>query len=123
MELLVCVINREEEVERVLAGFVELGITGATVVPSVGLGRMMSRGERPALAGLRAVKEASRPQNTTVFSVVEDPGTLAAAIELVERVCGGLDHAGSGIVFSVPLSRVVGLAARVDGRARETEGR
>ena len=43
MQLLVAVINHEECVEEIVAGFVEIGITGATIVESRGMGRVLSR--------------------------------------------------------------------------------
>ncbi|MGD8726517.1 MAG: P-II family nitrogen regulator [Gemmatimonadales bacterium] len=122
MNLLVCVINREAELERILAGFVELGITGATVVSSEGMGRFVSQGELPVLAGLQSVIDAARPQNTTVFSIVEDENTLEAAVALVERVCGDLGEPGTGIVFTVPVSRAYGLASRLPDTTNDGSG-
>lgn len=115
MELLVCVINREEELEQVLAGFVELEITGATVISSEGMGRFVSQGELPVLAGLQSVIDAARPQNTTVFSIIADPQKLEAAVAKIHEVCGDLGAPGTGIVFTVPVGRAFGLAAGLDG--------
>jgi len=121
MELLVCVINREQELERVLAGFVELGITGATVISSEGMGRFVARGELPVLAGLQSVIDAARPKNTTVMSIVENKEKLDAAIQMIARVCGDLGSPGTGIVFTVPVSRALGLASGSDGSAGSAE--
>jgi nitrogen regulatory protein P-II 1 len=113
MQLLVAVINHEEKVDDVLAGFVELGITGATVVGSEGMGHVLSH-DVPIFAGVRALSQRSRPTNQTVFSVVDD-ALVDAAIALIQDVCGDLDLPGAGIVFTVPVSRVVGLAAELEG--------
>jgi nitrogen regulatory protein PII len=121
MELLVCVINREEELERVLAGFVELQITGATVISSEGMGRFVSQGELPVLAGLQSVIDAARPQNTTVLSVIADPKKLEAAVAMIEQVCGDLGRPGTGIVFTVPVSRAFGLATGLGNEQRTTD--
>lgn len=43
MTLLVFICNRPEKLDEVLEGFVELGITGATIVDSIGMGRILSR--------------------------------------------------------------------------------
>jgi nitrogen regulatory protein P-II 1 len=109
MHLLVCVINRQEDLERVLSGFVELGVTGATVLESRGMARLVSR-ELPVLAGLQAVLAQARPTNSTVFSVIESTERLEAAVRMVEKVCGGLDAPASGIVFTVPVERAIGMA-------------
>jgi len=37
-----------------------------------------------------------------------------AAIALMQEVCGSLETPGAGIAFTIPVSRVVGLAAELD---------
>lgn len=109
MELLVCVVNRDDKLEEILSGFLKLGVTGATVIKSEGMGRVLSQ-ELPVFAGLQTLLSRSRPQNTTIFSVIESPDVLAKAIDFVQEVCDGFEEPASGIVFTVPVSRVVGLA-------------
>jgi nitrogen regulatory protein P-II 1 len=113
MQLLVAVINHEEKVDDVLAGFVELGITGATVVGSEGMGHVLSH-DVPIFAGVRALSQRSRPTNQTVFSVIDD-SLVDAAIALIQDVCGDLDSPGAGIAFTIPVTRVVGLAPELEG--------
>ena len=113
MQLLIAVINHVEQVDDILAGFVELGITGATILDSEGMGRVLSH-DVPIFAGLRSLTARSRPSNQTVLSVIEDD-KVDAAIALIQEVCGDLDSPGAGIVFTLPLTRVVGLAPELDG--------
>lgn len=108
MQLLVAVINHEERVDHLLAGFLELGITGATVLESRGMGRVLTR-EVPIFAGLRGLDARARPSNRTVLCVAED-AKIDAAIAMIQDVCGSLDTPGAGIVFTVPVGRVVGLS-------------
>ena len=115
MQLLVAVINHEECVDDILAGFVEIGITGATVIESKGMGRVLSH-DVPIFAGVRSLDERSRANNRTIFCVAEEP-KLTAAIGVIQEICGSLDKPGRGIVFTVPIARVVGLAPEL-----ETEG-
>jgi len=112
MQLLVAVINHEEHVDDILAAFVELGITGATVVESKGMGRVLSR-EVPIFAGLQSLNSRSRAANRTLFCVADDE-KVDAAISLIQDVCGNLSTPGVGIVFTVPVGRVVGLAGELD---------
>ena len=112
MQLLIAVINHEEKVDDVLAGFVELGITGATIVSSEGMGRVLSH-DVPIFAGLRSLVTRSRPTNQTLFSVIEDD-KVDSVIALIEEVCGSLSAPGAGIVFAVPITRVVGLAPELE---------
>jgi nitrogen regulatory protein PII len=112
MQLLVAIINHVEQVDDILAGFVELGITGATIVNSEGMGHVLSQ-DVPIFAGLRSLTARSRPSNQTVLSVVQDD-KVEPAIALIHEVCGELEAPGAGIVFSIPISRVVGLAPELD---------
>lgn len=113
MELLVCVVNREENLNDILSGFLALGVTGATVIRSEGMGRVLSQ-DVPVVAGLQTLISRSRAHNTTIFSVIESREKLDAAIAMIERVCGSLQDPGTGIVFTVPVSRAIGLAPRLD---------
>ena len=114
MDLLVCVIDDETKLNALLAGFVDLGITGATVLQSQGMGRRLGS-KLPATGELQALLASVRPENTTVFSVIETQEKLEAAVALAQRVSGDLDAPGTGIVFTVPLGRVVGLAPELSG--------
>jgi nitrogen regulatory protein PII len=112
MQLLIAVVNHEERLDALLAGFLELGITGATVLNSEGMGHVLSH-DVPLFAGLRALSSRSRPRNQTVFSVIADE-KLDAAVALVQEVLGDLDSPGAGIVFALPVTRVVGLKPELD---------
>lgn len=109
MHLLVCVINEEEKLNDILSGFVELGVTGATVIRSEGMGHVLAE-EAPVFAGLQSLVSRTRPQNSTIFSVIESDGTLDAAIDMIQEVCGGLHKPATGILFTLPVDRVIGLA-------------
>lgn len=107
MELLVAVINHAELLEQVLAGLVELGIPGATVLESRGMARLLRR-EVPLLAGVPESGSAARAENRTVLCVV-DGAQADRAIAMMEAVIGGFSSPGAGIAFTVPVSRAVGV--------------
>ena len=108
MHLLIAVINQEEKLDEILSGLVELGVTGATIINSEGMGRVLSH-DIPIFAGLETLASRSRPQNQTIFSVIRDE-KVDGVIELLQEICGNLDDPATGIVFTLPVSRVVGLA-------------
>jgi nitrogen regulatory protein PII len=108
MHLLIAVINDPERLDDILSGFVEIGITGATVVNSEGMGRLLSH-DIPIFAGLQTLISRSRPQNRTIFSVVDDD-KVEPSFELLQDVCGDLTRPATGIVMAIPVARVMGLA-------------
>lgn len=106
--LLVAVINDPGKLDEILSGFLELGVTGATVVNSEGMGRLLSH-DIPIFAGLQTLISGSRPQNRMLFSVV--PASLVdPVLELLQEICGNLASPATGIAFVLPVDRVVGLA-------------
>ena len=113
MQLLIAVINQDEKLEDILSGFIDLGITGATVIRSEGMGRVLTH-EVPIFAGLQTLLARARPENVTIFSVIREPEKAAAAIALLQEVCGDLNDPATGIVFTLPVDRVVGLAPELD---------
>lgn len=107
MKLLILFLNKVEKLEEVLEGFVEIGITGATVIDSVGMGHILSE-EVPIFAGLRFMFAGAKPHNKTIFSVIKDEKE-EEAISLLQKILGDLKKPGTGIVFTIPLDRVEGL--------------
>jgi len=109
MELLIAVINQEDRLDDILSGFLELGITGATVIDSEGMGHVLSH-DIPIFAGLQTLISRARPRNQTIFSVIDSDEKVDGAIALLQEICGDLDNPATGIVFTIPVSRVTGLA-------------
>ena len=109
--LLVAVVNDPEKLDEILSGFIELGITGATVLNSEGMGRVLSE-DIPIFAGLKTLITHSRPRNRMIFSVVSGD-MVEPAIALLQDVTGNLDAPATGIVFTLPIERVVGLAPQI----------
>ncbi|HEX2209195.1 MAG TPA: hypothetical protein VHG93_16055 [Longimicrobium sp.] len=107
MQLLIAVINQEERMEEILSGFVEIGITGATLINTEGMGRLLAS-EVPIFAGLQALAGRTRPRNQTVFSVLDDD-KVEPALALLQEVCGDFSKPATGIVVTLPVNRVLGL--------------
>jgi nitrogen regulatory protein PII len=111
--LLVAIINDPETIDEILSGFIELGITGATILNSEGMGSVLSH-DIPIFAGLQTLISGSRPQNRMIFSVL--PASLVdSAIELLQEISGDLAKPATGIVFTLPVDRVEGLAPELGG--------
>lgn len=112
MKLFVFVLNDQEKLDEVLSGYVEIGITGATVIDSVGMGRILAK-DVPIFAGFQSLLSGSRPYNKTILSVVDEDEKIARAVELIEEICGKFEDAGAGIAFTLPLGDVHGLKPEI----------
>lgn len=111
MDLLVNVLEQTEQLPALLEEFVKIGVTGTTVLDSMGMGRILleSEAEVPTVAVIKEVLEKGKPSNKTIFAVIGDKETLQKAIDVVRSLCGDLNEPGKGILFTFPLDFVEGL--------------
>jgi nitrogen regulatory protein PII len=106
-KLVVIILNHPENLEDVLEGLLEIGVSGATVIDSVGMGRILSH-DVPIFAGLRKIFPSLSPDNKTILIVTQE--TLINDIMAVaEETCGSLDQPGAGLAFVIPIDFVKGL--------------
>ncbi len=109
---MIFVLNREEFLEEILTGFVEIGVSGATVLDSMGMGRILAY-DIPIFAGLRGALAGGRSHNKPIISVLPDRETFERAAELIEDICGSLDDPGNGILCALPVIDARGML-RID---------
>ena len=112
LKLVIIFLNRIENLEELLTAFVEIGVSGATVLDSVGMGRIIAENV-PIFAGLSEAFPGSSPSNKTIFTVVKE--------ELVEEMCtvirevvDGFDEPGSGMLITLPVETVYGFKTHLD---------
>jgi nitrogen regulatory protein P-II 1 len=110
-ELLCCFVKKEQKIEEILTGFLDLGITGATVLDGRGMGEIISV-DVPIFAGLRSFFPRGNIHTFIILSVLEH-NQIDDAISLIHEVCGNLAEPGTGIVFTLPLTGVYGLAHEI----------
>ncbi len=108
MKLLVIVVNAPEMLEEVLEGLIESGVTGATVVDSVGMGHIIE--EVPLFAGMRSLFSSARPRNNLVFSVIADR-QARESLGVMEKILDCSHGRGKGIAFVMPIDSVIGMGA------------
>ena len=111
MKLLILILNKVEKLEEVLEGFLEAGVTGATIFDTVGMGHILSE-EVPIFAGLRFMFAGAKPHNKTIISVI-DKNKVEEVLRLLQNILGSLQEPGTGIVFTIPLDRVEGLKPEI----------
>jgi len=106
MKLCVIILDQPELVDELLTGFLDLGVRGATIVESRGMGQIV-RQDMPIFAGLAGLF----PTNTgsrMVLSVM--PETLVEPVfKLVEEVVGELAGEQSAVCFTLPVEQFRGI--------------
>lgn len=109
MELLIAVINDPHKIEEVVEAFLEIGITGATIIDSFGMGKVISQ-DIPIFAGFRQLLAGSGSSNKTILSVIKEKDKVEAAFKSLRKICGNLNNPSTGIAFTIPISKVQGLS-------------
>lgn len=111
MYALFVVLNKVECLSEILRKMKDIGITGATIVDSVGAGRLRrSIGkEIPIIAGLMKALDTDIANNKTLFTVVESRQKLDSVMDEIEKICGGdMSKPDTGIMFAVPIAATRG---------------
>lgn len=109
--LLVFVLDNPQQCPDVLDAWEKAGATGVTILESTGLGRVRGvvRDDLPLLPSLTDLLSSRELHHRTLFTVIEDEATLERVIAATEEVIGDFTRHRTGLLFVVPVSRVLGL--------------
>jgi len=109
--LLVLVLDDAALLRDVLQAWEDAGAPGATVLESTGLRRVtdfFGRDDLPILPSLRELSEKESTMHRTIFTVLDADALIDKIIAATERVVGDLTQPHTGIMFVVPVARVIG---------------
>jgi nitrogen regulatory protein P-II 1 len=108
MELLVIVLNKTEYLTEILHGFVEIGIKGATVIDSAGMGHLVAD-LFPFFSSFADLRDEKENHSKTIFTVVNSCNEKDNAVKVVEEVLGDITKPNTAFMFSVPVNFVKGI--------------
>lgn len=97
--LLVCILSGKEFLDRLLEAYLEIGISGATVTQSQGMGHILVR-DYPLFAGFKELLEAGGPFNYTIMAVVHSQKLIDEVLELIPEL---KDEDSKGVLFTLPV--------------------
>lgn len=109
-QVLFTVLNKIELLDKLLNEFEDAGVSGATVINSVGMAHALAELEESHfISSFRALFSAGHSESKTIFIVCSDE-MAEKAKNAVRRVVGDLSEPDSAIMFSVPLLYVEGVS-------------
>lgn len=112
MRLFFYVLNKTEKLDSILSEFVRRNISGATVLESMGMARVLSHkhdeDDMPFLGSLRKLLSPEREKGNLIFAVIRDE-QLSDAVSAIEEIVGDLSAKDNGIVFSLPIDYTKGI--------------
>ncbi len=104
--LLVAVVKGHRRLERVMEGFLELGLPGATILDAKGMGEIVSS-EFPIFSGFRSLFPGGGEESYLILSALSVE-QVDEAISMLRDVCGNFQEKGTGIVFTLPITGFIG---------------
>jgi hypothetical protein len=111
--LIVAIVLHIEVCHDVVRVWEEAGVTGATILDSIGMSHLKQkqalRDDMPLVPSLRKLLETEEYNHRTIFSVVPDGFDLDDLIRRTEALVGNFDEPDTGFLFVVPVTRVRGL--------------
>ena len=112
--MVVAVLPSLEKSQDVLNAWEAFGVTGVTILESIGLHKLRQlraqRDDVPLFPSLRHLLEEEEYHHRTIFVVVDDAFDLEGLIRVTEKAVGGNFNApDSGLLFVTPVTRVLGL--------------
>jgi len=109
--LLVFVLDNLEQCSDILDAWEEAGVRGVTILESTGLGRLRGalRDDLPLLPSLQDLLASRELHHRTLFTVIGDEATLERVITATQRIIGDFTRPHNGLLFVVPVTRVLGL--------------
>lgn len=112
MQALFLVLNETDFLEDILEAFVEIGVKGATIVDSQGMGRALADNSDqhiPMFGYLRNLMDDAHPYNKTIFTVLESQQLVDTVVNKINEVVGDIDRPGVGFIFTMPVGSVYGI--------------
>jgi len=105
--LLICFVNKKKLLDEILARLIELGVGGATVLDSTGVGR--SKVDDVVLyQGFKDVLLGTQKDHYTILCIIKKNKMNDIAQELT-KLYGDFKEKGIGFFFTVSLENVWGI--------------
>ena len=118
-ELLVIILDDIDKLPAMLDALHEAGVSGMTLLSSIGGYRARTWLDEIGLSGLHKMFGTPELRRRTLLTVMK-ADQIDRAIAAAELALGGFDRENSGILFTLPVRRVLGLHKRYRTPESET---
>jgi nitrogen regulatory protein PII len=113
--LVVLVVDDPDDCPKILDTWETIGVSGATLLNSTGMGRIKKAGlldDLPLMPNLQNFLGVREESHRTILSVVEDEALVEKMIEIAQHIIGDLDEPHTGFLFVVPVLKAYGLGRK-----------
>lgn len=108
IQVLFVVLNEMDYLNEILDGFVDVGVSGATILESQGMANIIVNSNKQHIflyGQLKALMQDALPYNKTIFTVLENQELVDKAVAVVQNVIGDVPKPGVGFMFSLPITK------------------
>ncbi len=109
IHLLVVILEDLSRLPDLMSAWKNIGVPGVTILQSIGGFHATTWLERLGFGGISRLFDQEEVRQRTLLSLIEGDDLLERAIAEADEVVGGFDRPHSGILFSIPVGRVLGL--------------
>ena len=117
MYLIITVINNEELLDDLITGWLDIGVSGSTVIETTDSLQLISHNV-PIFAGFRSLSSGGMKHNKTLLSVIENKPLLDQALAFLEALCSETGEPHQGIYCVIPVINFSRLGSEVDHHQR-----
>jgi hypothetical protein len=114
--LVMLVVHDVEKFEDVLKAWKSAGVSGVTVLPSLGMQRiddeLALRENMPLMPLISSLFEDEEVQNRTLFTILEGDDLLERVEGATKSILGDLDEPNTGVMAVLPVAKAFGIHRR-----------
>ena len=110
--MVLAIINELDQCPRVMDAWDEQNVPGITILESTGLGSVRQaqyRDDLPLMPSLSDLFKKQEQRHRTIFTAVDSEETVERLIAVTQEIIGDLNQPHNGVLFVLPVVRVVGL--------------
>lgn len=112
-QMVLLVVSNSEQCPDVLDAWEATGVGGITILESTGMGKVRQaaiRDDVPLMPSLSRLFQHREVRHRTIFTVVDSDEMVEKLIKVTQEQLGDLNNPDNGVMFILPVSRVVGFA-------------
>ncbi len=114
--MVVLVLDELEACSDVLDAWEAANVSGVTIIESTGLGRAHEmrwlRDDFSLMPSLSSLLQSREEQHRTMFTLVDSMEMVDKLFAVTTAITGDLDGPNKGIMFVLPVTRVVGIVPK-----------
>ena len=111
-QMVMLVLDDVNQCTPIVEAWEATGVSGITIFESTGMGRIRANAQKDNLSimpSLISILRSREEHHRTMFTVVDSDEMVDKLIEVTQSFVGDMMRPDKGVIFVLPVSRVVGM--------------